>query len=122
MNKLRFLLIILFLPFLSCNQDQENPKYIVTTKVQIKNGEIEKVLELFKDTNPKLVKNQTDWVKAVFSKNDKSNTVMVQAYWKSEKSYLNFSRSSEFQNTMKGFGQYFIGKPNIEISEILFEM
>jgi len=112
----------MILPFFSCKQDQENPKYIVTTRVQIKDGEIDKVLELFKDTNPELVKDQTDWVKAVFSKNEETNTVVVQAYWKKKESYLNFSSSPDFQKTMKEFGQYFMGRPDIEINEILFEM
>jgi len=122
MQLLKFFPILLFLFFTNCNPDQTASKYIVTTKVQIKSGEIDKVLQLFKETNPDLVKDQSDWVKAVFSKNEKASTVMVQAYWKSKASYLKFSASSEFQNTMKGFRQYFNGKPDVEINEILFEM
>ena len=115
-------LIIFSLIFAGCSSDSSASKYIVTTRVQIKAGEIDKVLQLFKDTNPALVKNQTDWVKAIFSKNSETNTVIVQAYWKSKASYLTFSKSNEFQNTMKKFGKYFAGKPEIEINEILFRM
>ena len=97
-------------------------KYIVTTKVQIKSGEIDNVLELFKDTNPELVKDQSDWVKAIFSKNEESNSVVVQAYWKNKESYLKFSKSDKFQKTMQNFGKYFNSKPQVEINEILFEM
>lgn len=107
---------------ISCNQNQQMPKYIVTTKVKIKKGQIDKVLQLFKDTNPDLVQGQQDWIKATFSKNEATSTVMVQAFWKNKESYLKFSKSSDFQNTMKEFGSYFAGKPNVEISEILFEM
>lgn len=97
-------------------------KYIVTTKVQIKPGEVNNVLELFKNTNPELVEGQSDWVKAIFSKNEESNSVTVQAYWKNKNSYIKFSRSDKFQKTMQNFGPYFSGKPQVEINEILFEM
>ena len=118
-----FFSALLFLFMISCNNNNDvASKYLVTTKVPIKDGEIEEVLQLFKDTNPELVKDQTDWVKAVFSKNEETSTVMVQAYWKSKAAYLAFSKSKKFQETMKRFGKHFKGKPEVEINEILFQM
>ena len=120
MLKIAFLFILL--TTISCNSSKADSKYLVTTKVPIKEGEIDKVLKLFIDTNPALVKDQQDWVKAVFSKNEETSTVMVQAYWKSKESYLKFNQSKKFQETMKGFGKHFKGKPAVEINEILFQM
>ena len=120
MTKLFYALI--FFTLASCNDKMNESKYIVTTKVQIKPGEINNVLELFKNTNPDLVKDQSDWVKAVFSKNEASSFVKVQAYWKNKESYIKFSSSDKFQNTMQRFGKYFNGKPEVDINEILFVM
>ena len=106
----------------NCNANHTESKYLVATKVSIKEGATEQVLALFKATNPGLVKDQSDWVKAVFSKNAETNTVMVQAYWKDKESYLKFSQSKGFKETMKGFGKYFNGKPEVKINEILFQM
>jgi len=107
---------------MGCSSIDVSPRYIVTTTVPIKEGKIPEVLALFKKTNPNLVKNQKDWVRAIFSSNEKTGVVMVQAYWVNAQSYMEFSNSSEFRQTMQQFGQYFAGKPEVTINEILFEM
>lgn len=116
------MLLCMLIVFTSCDANKGDARFVVTTKVVIKPGEINQVLKLFKETNPALVKDQTDWVKAVFSKNDETNTVMVQAYWKSKASYVIFRNSERFQKTMKKFSKFFTGKPEVEINEILFQM
>lgn len=122
MSILKISFLFILLTTVSCNSNNSDSKYLVTTKVPINEGEIDKVLKLFIATNPALVKDQQDWVKAVFSKNEASNIVIVQAYWKSKESYLKFSQSKKFQETMKDFGKHFRGKPAVEINEILFQM
>ena len=95
---------------------------IVTTKIRIKPGKTEEVLQLFKETNPGLVEDQEDWVKAVFTANQRKNTVVVHAWWKEAESYFSFSDTEMFQNTMLGFAEYFDGEPEVDVHEILFEM
>ena len=96
--------------------------YLVTTRVKIKPGTVYQVLELFRTTNPGLVKNQKDWVKASFSYDEEKSVVIVNATWKNKESYLKFSKSEPFTETMKSFGQFFLGPPEVQISNILFEM
>lgn len=122
MRNLFYLSLLVSFTLFSCTSSNKKANYLVTTKVQIQEGKINEVLNLFKETNPELVKDQKDWVKATFSKNKETNTVMVQAYWIEKDSYLAFSKSKNFQNTMKQFGQYFARKPVVEINELLFEM
>jgi len=118
--KFPFLLLLLLL--FSCDMNPPKANFLVTTQVAIKDGNINEVLNLFKETNPGLVRDQKDWIKAVFSVNESTNKVMVQAYWKSKEAYQNFSNSDDFLQTMKKFSPYFIEKPNIQINKILFEM
>jgi len=119
-------ILLLFFPFLiftlGCQNNSGGAKFIVTTTVEIQAGKIDNVLQLFKETNPALVQEQDDWVKAVFSKSDESNSVMVQAYWKNKASYIKFKESEKYKSVMKDFGQYFAEKPNVKFNEILFEM
>lgn len=60
--------------------------YLVTTRVKIKPGTVDAVLGLFKKTNPGLVKDQEDWVKASFSYNKEKSVVIVNATWKNKES------------------------------------
>lgn len=96
--------------------------YIVETLVQIQPNKTNEVLELFKSTNPELVKNEKDWICASFSILEEKNTVIVQARWKEKDSYFKFSGSEKFKNTMKQFSPYFTSKPEVTISKVLFEM
>lgn len=99
-----------------------NSRYIVETTVTLKKGKINEVLDLFKSTNPQLITDEPDWIRASFSSIEEENIVIVRAEWKSQDSYLKFSESKKFKSTMKKFGKYFVGKPKITISKILFEM
>ncbi|NNF34101.1 MAG: hypothetical protein HKN68_08335 [Saprospiraceae bacterium] len=117
------LLIFAVIWMASCNSkpmDQAN--FIVKTTVPIKAGQVDRVLDLFKATNPELVKDQDDWVKAVFSVHEETNEVQVLAYWKDKDSYLYFSSSEKFLSTMSQFRPHFAGQPVIKINRILYEM
>ncbi len=97
-------------------------RYIVQTTVNLQQGKANEVLELFKSTNPELVSDQSDWIKASFSSVEGKDIVIVNAVWKNKESYLKFSNSEKFKVTMGQFGKYFVGKPKVTISKILFEM
>ena len=97
-------------------------RYIVQTTVNLQEGKTKEVLELFKATNPQLVSDEPDWIKASFSSVEEKDIVIVRAEWKRKESYLKFSNSEKFKMTMGQFGKYFVGKPKVMISKILFEM
>ena len=97
-------------------------RYIVETTVNLQEGKTKEVLELFKSTNPKLVSDESDWIKASFSSVEDNDIVIVRAEWKSKESYLKFSNSEKYKVTMGQFGKYFVGKPKVAITKILFEM
>ena len=96
--------------------------YVVMTTVQLKSGKIDEVRDLFEKTNPDLVKDQTDWVKAKFTANRETNQVTVLAFWRNPSSYKTFSSSDNFKQVMSQFAPYFAGPPQITIHEVLFEM
>lgn len=117
--------IITILFFISCSQnthDYSGEKYVVETTVRLKDRTANKVLELFKSTNPELVSNESDWIRASFSFNEEFNIVVVHAEWKTKESYLNFSNSAKFKETMSKFRKYFKQKPEVTITKVLFEM
>ena len=119
------LLICSLVALISCDQqlkEYTGPKYVVQTTVQIKDGTTSEVLALFKSTNPELVKNEEDWIRASFASDEDKNMVTVRAVWKSKESYLSFANSDKFKNTMASFSTYFESRPEVSISEILFEM
>lgn len=123
MNKL--VVIAAMCLFISCtakNQMKTTDRYIVETTVNLHEGKINEVLELFKSTNPQLVRDESDWIKASFSSVEEKDVVIVRAEWKSKASYLRFSNSKKFKAMMRQFGKYFIDKPKVTISKILFEM
>lgn len=97
-------------------------RYIVETIVNLQEGKTNDVLELFKSTNPQLVSDESDWIKASFSSVEEKDIVIVRAEWKSKESYLRFANSERFKATMEQFGKYFLGKPKVTITKILFEM
>jgi heme-degrading monooxygenase HmoA len=96
--------------------------YVVMTTVQLKSGKIDAVCALFEETNPDLVKNQTDWVEAKFTANREEDRVTVLAFWQNADSYKTFSSSDAFRQVMSQFAAYFAGPPRVTINEILFEM
>ena len=117
-------LITLICLSLSCEEQQqakETGNYIVETTVQLQPGKIHEVLELFKVTNPELVRKQSDWVSASFSKLEEKDIVIVRAEWKNKASYLKFAQSEKFKKAMGQFNPYFIEKPKVTITKVLFE-
>lgn len=121
----RFALLTVLCLFCSCAERSHinnTDRYIVETTVYLQEGKTNVVLALFKATNPQLVRSEVDWVKASFSSVENQNIVIVRAEWKNKESYLKFSNSEKFKDTMTQFGTYFTGKPEVTISKILFEM
>ncbi len=119
------LVIAVICLFISCGEKSHmnnTDRYIVQTTVNLQQGKANEVLELFKSTNPELVSDQSDWIKASFSSVEGKDIVIVNAEWKNKESYLKFSNSEKFKVTMGQFGKYFVGKPKVTISKILFEM
>lgn len=110
---------------MSCGEDNHmnnTDKYIIQTTVYLQQGKTDEVLDLFKSTNPQLVSDQSDWIRATFSSVEERDIVIVNAEWKSKESYLNFSNSDKFKETMGQFGTYFKEKPKVKITKVLFEM
>lgn len=117
--------IIVICLFVSCGKSEDQvsaDRYIVETTVQLKKGVTDEVLELFKSTNPELVRNESDWITASFSSISDEDLVIVRAEWKSKEAYLKFSSSDKFKKTMSEFSKYFEGKPRVTIAKVLFEM
>jgi len=109
----------------SCGVNQNTnviDRYIVETEVHLQEGKTDEVLALFKATNPELVRDESDWIRASFSAVEGEDIVIVRAEWKRKESYLKFSGSKRFKETMGQFGKYFAGKPKVTITKILFEM
>ena len=109
----------------SCGGNHNNynmDRYIVETTVHLQPGKTKEVLELFISTNPALVAGEKDWIRASISAVDDEDIIIVRADWKSKTSYLNFSNSSKFKETMGQFGKFFAGQPQVVISKVLFEM
>ncbi len=123
---MKHLIISLAVCFLfSCQEEKKleySERYIVETTVQLKEGKTEEALKLFAASNPELVKDQPDWLKASFSEVEGEDIVIVRAQWRSKESYQEFSSSDQFKETMNGFRHYFRGRPKVTISKVLFEM
>ncbi|MEM7162509.1 MAG: antibiotic biosynthesis monooxygenase [Bacteroidota bacterium] len=118
-------LFIAFFALFSCTNENtlhSSEKYIVETSVKVKAGTTQNVLDLFKRTNPLLVENESDWLKASFATDEEKSLVIVRAEWKSKEAYINFSVSDRFSQTMQDFRKYFDGRPEVHISKVLFEM
>jgi len=121
----RWLIITGICLIISCAEKSHmnnTDRYIVETTVNLKEGKTNEVLELFISTNPQLISDESDWIRASFSSVEEKDIVIVRAEWKSQDSYLKFSNSEKFKLTMEQFGKYFVGKPKVAISKILFEM
>ena len=119
------ILIPILLLCYACGDPDSNKDlghYIVETEVQVKEGHIQDVLKLFSSTNPELVAGESDWVKATLSVVEKKDIIIVRAYWKDKLSYLKFSSTDAFRNTMKEFSQHFESRPKVTISKVLFAM
>ncbi len=91
---------------------------VVVTKARVKKGQLECVVELFEKTNPPLVKDEPDWLEAVFTVDAESNAVTVLAYWRCAESYAAFSQSAEFQKAMGQFMPHLREPPAVSVNAI----
>ena len=96
--------------------------FVVMTKVKLKPDSIDRVLDLFKETNPDLVEGQDDWLEAKFTANYDKDEVTVLAFWQDDQSYREFSTNEKFQQVMSKFSPYFQSQPEITINRVLFDM
>jgi len=95
---------------------------VVITRVTLKPGRVDQVLELFQRTNPDLVAEEQDWLRAQFTANRTEDRVAVLAYWNNAQAYRTFSRSDKFQQVMSAFAPHFAAPPEVTVQEVLFEM
>jgi len=98
------------------------PMYVVMTRVPLKPGTEEDCAELFRQTNPDLVKDEPDWLGAQMFFEAETNTVTVLARWRSASAYDRFSSQPAFQQTMQRFAEFFAGPPQISKNTVLAEM
>ena len=96
--------------------------FVVMTRVKLREGTSEECAELFRRTNPELVKNEGDWLGAQMLFDEYSNIVTVLAKWKNAESYRKISAGAEFQTTMQAFGAFFAAPPEVTTSQVLVEM
>lgn len=100
----------------------DQAKFVVMTRARIREGHLGHIAELFEKTNPQLVKGEPDWLESVLTVNTQSNEVTVLAYWRSSKSYTEFSNSTVFQETMGQFMPHLTEPPSVSINKIVIGM
>lgn len=61
--------------------------FVVMTRVEIRQGTSDQCAELFRNTNPELVKDEVDWCGAQMMFDRETSTVTVLATWKNAQSY-----------------------------------
>lgn len=96
--------------------------FVVMTRVKLREGTSDQVAEMFRNTNPELVKDELDWLSAQMIFDSQSSTVTVLASWKNAKSYQALNATPKFQSTMRKFSEFFAGPPEITTNELLVEM
>ena len=97
-------------------------KYVVITKAIAKPGHLDTVAQLFAETNPALVSDQSDWLEAVFAADPDTNEITVLAFWANAESYQAFGSSDAFRSTMGQFALHLAGPPAVSVSSILVGM
>lgn len=95
---------------------------VVMTSVQLREGHVDAVRDLFASTNPGLVADQDDWIAAKFTADRASDRVTVLAFWRNAAAYRDFAASDEFRVVMERFASHFASPPEVVVHEILFEM
>lgn len=118
---MKYLILSILLLVVGCSESTDN-LYLVTTKVLVKQGQIDEVLQLFKETNPDLVKAEKNWKGAFFSADYDNNIVIVQAFWDGSEGYNELRGTQKFQNTMAQFRPYFESQPEVTITKFLYKM
>jgi len=96
--------------------------FIVMTRVRLKPGTEAECAEIFRRTNPALVRGQPDWLGAQMLFDPATETVTVLATWADKDAYKAFSATSEFQAKMGLFAPHFAGPPEVTINQLLVEM
>ena len=96
--------------------------YVVMTRVKLKPGVYERCADLFQKTNPGLVSNEPDWLGAQMIFDHETDIVTVLATWQEKSSYKRLNASSEFQQTMREFSEFFASPPEISMNQILVDM
>lgn len=94
----------------------------VTTRVRLQAGRVDAVRDLFAQTNPGLVRDQSDWLGAKFTADREADAVVVLAFWRNERSYRAFSEREPFQRAMEAFAPHFAAPPEVAVREVLHEM
>ncbi len=96
--------------------------FVVMTRVKLREGTAATCADLFRRTNPELVKNERNWLGAKMLFDSENSTVTVLASWSDVSSYKAMSARPEFQSTMRAFGELFAGEPEISTNELLVDM
>lgn len=95
---------------------------MVITKVKLKPGSIDACAQLFRETNPDLVRNEPDWLGARMVVDRDNDTVTVMATWRTVASYEAFSKAQSFQATIGRFQQLFASPPDITVNDLVVDM
>jgi heme-degrading monooxygenase HmoA len=95
---------------------------VVLTTIPVKEGLIDEVARLFRETNPALVEGQPEWLGAWFTANRQRSEITNVAHWQSAEAYERLRGSDEFKQTMARFAEMFTGPPSISIHEVLVQM
>ena len=95
---------------------------LVVTKVKLKPGSAKAFAQLFKDTNPELVREEADWLGARLVVDQENNVVTVLATWQNLDSYEALASSERFKTAMAGFAPFFASAPEITAHDILVDM
>lgn len=95
---------------------------MVITKVKLKPGSTEACAQLFRETNPDLVRNQPDWLGARMAVDREKDTVTVMASWRNVASYEALSKSEPIQATMGRFAQLFASPPEVTVNDLVVDM
>ena len=96
--------------------------HVVMTRVELRPGTSEECAELFRQTNPDLVEEETDWLGAQMIFDSEANIVTVLAIWRDAESYRKMSASDKFKSTMSKFSQFFAGTPEVSVNRVLVDM
>jgi quinol monooxygenase YgiN len=95
--------------------------HVVITRVEVEEGSIDELAELFDRSNRELVSGHEDWLGAWFTANRETNEVTVLARWKDPTSYQRLRESDDFAAVMAQFAQRFVAPPVVSVNQLLVE-
>jgi quinol monooxygenase YgiN len=96
--------------------------HVVMTRIKLKPGVYKRCAELFQKTNPGLVSGEPDWLGARMIFDHETDIVTVLATWRDTDSYKRLNASSEFQQIMREFSEFFASPPEISMNQVLVDM